>query len=157
MIISLCGDEFDKKNIINKLKNTYEDNLVICDFYKITFETLIETENIKYELNNKYKSPKSSYRMYLKYVDKIISNKIDEFLETNKNKIILIISNNILSKDIDKTPYFKKSNLKILITSEKKYKDSYSIFNHKNLYDKKKFDYVLDSNEEVNVKKLVKL
>lgn len=157
MIISLCGDEFDKNSIIKELKNIYKDELVICDIYNIAFKTKIETENIKYKLDGKCESLENSYRMYVKYVNKIVSNKIDKFLENNKNKIILLISNNILSKDVNKTPYFKKSDLRILITSEKKFKDSYSIFNHKNLYDKKKFDYVLDSNEEVNVKKLVKL
>lgn len=157
MIISLCGDEFDKNSVIKELEAIYKDKLVICDFYKIFFKTKIETENIKYKLDSKCESLESSYRMYIKYVNKIVSNKIDEFLENNKNKIILLISNNILSKDVNKTPYFKKSDLKILITSEKKFKDSYSVFDHKKLYDKNKFDCVFDTGEEIDIKKLVKL
>ena len=157
MIISLCGDDFDKKRVMEELKKIYKDKLVICDFYKITFRTLVETESIKYKLIKECESLESSHRMYMKYVDRIVSNKVNEFLENNKDKIILLISNNLLSKDINNTPYFKKSDLKILVTSEKKLNDSYSVFNHKRLYNINKFDYVLYDNEKIDVKKLVKI
>lgn len=157
MLISLCGDDFDKKQVMEELKKVYEDKLVICVFYKITFRTLVETENIKYKLDKEYKSSESSHRIYMKYVNRIISNKVDEFLENNKDKIILLISNNVLSKDINNTPYFKKSDLKILVTSEKKLNDSYSAFSHKRLYNINMFDSVIYDIEKTDVKKLVKL
>ena len=157
MIISLCGDEDDKRRVINELKNVYQDKLVICDYYKIQFRTIIETESIKFKLINECDTLDSAHRIYRKYVDKIVSNKTEEFLEKNKDKIILLISNNILSKDINNTPYFKKSDLKILLTSEKKINDSLSIFSHKKLYDKNNFDCVFYDNEKIDVKKLVKL
>lgn len=157
MIISLCGDEFDKNVVIKGLKEVYKDKLVICDYYKINFQTIVETESIRHKLNSECDTLDSADRIYRKYIDKIVLSKTNEFLNNNKDKIILLISNNILSKDINKTPFFNRSNLKILITSEGKFNDSYSIFSHKRLYDKNKFDYVIDSKEEIDIKKLVKL
>lgn len=157
MIISLCGDEKDKKGVIKELKEVYKDKLVICDYFKLYFNTVVENEKVKYKLDSECDTLDNAYRAYSKYVDRIVFNKINELLNKNKDKIILLISNNVLSKDVNKISFFNKSDLKILITTEEKFNKPYSIFNHKKLYDKNKFDVIIDSNEKIDVKKLVKV
>ena len=76
----------------------------------------------------------------------------------NKDKIIILITDNILSKDIDKTSYFNISDLKILVTSEYNFNlDTNYTLSHKNLYNKEEFDIILDTNNEIDIKRLVKI
>ena len=156
MIISLCGDLEDKKLVIKELKDVYKDKLLICDYFQICFKNVIKNEKIKYELQNEYKDFNRANRIFDKYIKKIVVKEMNSLLDKNKDKIILLMSDNVISHDIDKTPFFKKSDLKILITSDKKCKYPNSIRNHNNLYNKNKFDYVIDVKEKIDVKRLVK-
>ena len=156
MIISLCGDLEDKKIVINELEEIYKDKLLICDYFQICFKNVIENEKIKYKLQNEYNDFYKANRIFNNYIKRIVDKEMNSLLDKNKDKIILLMSDNVISRDIDKTPFFKKSDLKILITSDKKCKYPNSIRNHNNLYNKNKFDYVIDVKEKIDVKKLVK-
>ena len=144
MIICLCGS--DKSKVINELKQVYKDKLIVLNYYHTTFRTIVETESIRYKLETECKSFKDARKLYDKYVKNIVTNKTNEFIENNKDKIIVLISDNILSKDLDKTDFFNKSDLKILVNSDSKYE-----------YDENKFDLIIDKNENVDIKRLVKL
>lgn len=152
MIISLCGEFTDKMSIIDKLKDIYKEKLLVYDFHRCIFKTQIQTEKQKYELDNKYNDIAKSKKIYQKLVEEITYDKTNKFLKNNKDSIIVLISNNILYKDINATPFFAKSDLKILVTSKEK---NNSLFNQK--YNKKDFDYVINSIEKTNIRKLVKL
>lgn len=156
MIISLCGDLEDKKLVIKELKDVYKDKLLICDYFQICFKNVIKNEKIKYKLQNEYNDFNRANRIFNNYIKRLVVKEMNNLLDKNKDKIILLMSNNVISYDVDKTPFFKKSDLKILITSEEKYKYPNSIRNHNNLYNKNKFDYVIDVKEKIDVKRLVK-
>ena len=153
MIISLCGNKEDKEIVINKLKEVYKDKIILCNYFYIYFNTCIETEKKKYEFQKKYNIDTAN-KMYKEYINKIVSIKMKKILN-NRDKIIILITDNILSKDIDKTSYFNISDLKILIPPKYKLNLDYSIDN--NLYNKEDFDIVLDTNNEIDIKKLVKI
>lgn len=144
MIICLCGNE--KLKVLNELKQVYKDKLIVFNYYHATFRSIVETESVRYKLENDCKSFKDARKLYSEYVNNIVTNKTNEFIENNKDKIIVLISDNILSKDLDKTEFFNKSDLKILVNSDSRYE-----------YDKNKFDLVIDKNQNINIKKLVKL
>ena len=144
MIICLCGNE--KLKVLNELKQVYKDKLIVFNYYHTAFRTIVETESVRYKLENDCKSFKDARKLYGEYVNNIVTNKTNEFIENNKDKIIVLISDNILSKDLDKTEFFDKSDLKILVNSDSRYE-----------YDKNKFDLVIDKNQNINIKKLVKL
>lgn len=147
MLISICGCSFKKNEVINELKNVYKDKLIVFDYYVLTFRTLVETESVKYKFEIESKDYKEAHKLYIQYVDEIVINKANEFIENNKDKVIVLITDNILSEDLDKTPFFDKSDLKILANT-----------NHTRVsYDKNKFDLVVESNEKLNTKNLVKL
>jgi len=156
MIISLCGDQEDKKIVIKELKEIYKDKLVVCDIFQVNFRNVIENEKIKYKLQNEYTDFDIANRIFNNYIKRLVNKEINNLLYKNKDKIVLLVSDNVISRDIDKTPFFKKSDLKILITSEEKYKYPNSIRNHNNLYNKNKFDYIIDVKEKIDVKRLVK-
>ena len=165
MIISLCGDNTHKKTIVKELKEIYKDSIVICDYFKISFDTTIELEKQLHEsIDSKKEELKKADIDIIKFTNKtrkrhkqLISINVDEkvsnFLETNKDKIILLVSDSILCKDINRTKFFTKSDLKILIDVDK----TYSTLKLKQKYNKNKFDYVIDNMEKIDVKKLVKL
>lgn len=156
MIISLCGDKKDKEIIINDLKEIYGDKILVCNYFKLYFNTYIKEEKKKYDLAQKYNS-KVANQMFKKHINKIVTIKMKRILNS-KNKIIILISDNVLTRDINKTHYFNISDLKILITSEENFNlNSSSPFSHKNLYNKNDFDIILDKNDKIDVKKLVKL
>lgn len=144
MIISLCGS--DKIKVINELKEVYGDKLIVFNYYHTTFRTIVDTESVRYKLESECKSFKDARKLYSEYVNDIVTNKTNEFIENNKDKIIVLISDNVLSKDLDKTEFFDKSDLKILVNSDSRYK-----------YNKNKFDLVIDKNQNIDIKKLVKL
>ena len=144
MIVCLCGNE--KLKVLNELKQVYKDKLIVFNYYHATFRSIVETESVRYKLENDCKSFKDARKLYGEYVNNIVTNKTNEFIENNKDKIIVLISDNILSKDLDKTEFFDKSDLKILVNSDSRYE-----------YDKNKFDLVIDKNQNINIKKLVKL
>ena len=48
-------------------------------------------------------------------VNKITEEKINDILNNNKNKIIILVTDSVLGKDLDKTSFFSKSDLNILI------------------------------------------
>lgn len=144
MIICLCGS--DKLKVINELKQVYKDKLIVFNYYHTTFRTIVDTESVRYKLETECKSFKDARKLYIEYVNNIVTNKTNEFIENNKDKIIVLISDNILLKDLDKTEFFDKSDLKILVNNETRYK-----------YDDSKFDLVINNNENIDIKKLVKL
>ena len=144
MIICLCGNE--KSKVLNELKQVYKDKLIVFNYYYAAFRTIVEAESVRYKLENDCKSFKDARKLYSEYVNNIVTNKTNEFIENNKDKIIVLISDNVLSKDLDKTEFFDKSDLKILVNSDSRYE-----------YDKSKFDLVIDKNQNIDIKKLVKL
>ena len=144
MIICLCGNE--KSKVLNELKQVYKDKLMVFNYYHTTFRTIVDTESVRYKLESDCKSLEDARKLYSEYVNNIVTNKTNEFIENNKDKIIVLISDNVLSKDLDKTEFFDKSDLKILVNSDSRYE-----------YDKSKFDLVIDKNQNIDIKKLVKL
>ena len=144
MIICLCGNE--KSKVLNELKQVYKDKLIVFNYYHTTFRTIVDTESVRYKLESDCKSLEDARKLYSEYVNDIVTNKTNEFIENNKDKIIVLISDNVLSKDLDKTEFFNKSDLKILVNSDTIYK-----------YDESKFDLVIYKNENIDIKKLVKL
>jgi len=68
-----------------------------------------------------------------------------------------LISNNILTYDIDKTSFFKNTDLKLLITSDDKFDNKDYLLNCKELYDINSFDYVIKNGESIDIKRLVRL
>jgi len=49
------------------------------------------------------------------YIDEIVNNKITNILKCNKDKTILLVTDNNLTIDIDKISFFNASDLKILV------------------------------------------
>lgn len=156
MIISLCGNREDKEIVINKLRENYGEKVLVCNYSHLYFNACVENEKTGYDLEKKYDIP-TAYEMFRSHINKIVDTRIKDILNT-KDKIIVLMGDNILSSDINKTPYFDISDLKILITSEDRFNfDNSYILNHKKLYDKKEFDVILATNDEIDVKKLVKI
>lgn len=83
------------------------------------------------------------------YIDKIINDKMTNILNSNKNKIILLVSDNNLTIDIDKLSIFNDSDLKILVTSDK---DNVSAIYE---YNENDYDYIINNIDNIDVKRLV--
>lgn len=149
MLISLCGDNNEKDKILKQFKEEYKDTLIICNYFYIYFDTVIENENIKYKLLDEYKNAYDARIIFSRYIEKIVNNKINEYVNYDKDKIIIILTDNVLTPDINKTIYFEKSDIRVLVMNGDELSDSF--------YDKKMFDYVVDVKKEINVKKLVRL
>lgn len=77
---------------------------------------------------------------------------MNNFIKENKDKIIILVSNGILSVDIDDTVFFNQSDLKILLNSQN---ECGSIL--EKTYDTTQFDYVINDVEKININKLLKL
>ena len=153
MIISLCGNKKDKDAVINNLKEVYGEKILVCDYFYLCFSAHIQQEKKKYDLEKKYDFITAN-KMFQEHINKIVDDEIKSMLNM-KDKIIILVSDNILSRVINKTPYFDISDLKVLITSEKL--DACFILNHANLYEKEDFDIILDTNNEIDVRKLVRI
>ena len=147
MIISLCGNEFDKKNFIQALQKIYGEKLIVINYFQEAFNERIANES---------KRNKMTKTAYLCEVAEIVNERITKIISNNQHKIILLISNNILDKDINKTPFFHISDLRILITSDKLFNSNDPIFGHQALYKKEDFDYVINRDEPLDIRKLVK-
>lgn len=148
MIISLCGNNSDTKNIITTLQKEYQDKLLVINYFLLSFHERI---------NNSSNQAKMTRKEFLKEIEQLVNKKITKIITTNKNKIIILISNNILEKEINQTPFFNISDLKILVTSDK-YSDSLDpIFGHQILYKKEEFDYVISNDTQFDIRKLVKI
>ena len=162
MVISICGDNKYKKILINKLSDIYRDKVIVCDYFSIKFNSVIDTEKYKYELleiskrdidinNIKYEKLLKDLNdiniEYRKIDDKTVNERIDKFLEENKNKIIILINDSVLNNDFYETKYFINSDKKILII-EKNIDDIN--------YDQRLFDIVLNDIKDIDVRKLVK-
>lgn len=170
MVISIYGDNNYKAIIENKFREIYKDKVVICDFSSIKFNAIIDTEKFKYALYNNSKKfvdidiskglNSINYEKllgglntidleYKKIVNKIVMNRINKFLKDNKDKIIVLISDNIFNPDFCETSYFKDSDIKILAVNE-----NTRLFNIKN---KELFDFVFSDVKDIDVKKMVKI
>lgn len=148
MIISLCGNNSDTKNIITTLQKEYQDKLLVINYFLLSFHERI---------NNSSNQAKMTRKEFLKEIEQLVNKKITKIITTNKNKIIILISNNILEKEINQTPFFNISDLKILVTFDK-YSDSLDpIFGHQILYKKEEFDYVISNDTQFDIRKLVKI
>lgn len=173
MIISIIGEGKIKELMINNLKKTHGSNIVICDYNKTRIETVIEhekdlymmnQENIKPDLSkseNEYKIEEllkiinESTKNFNENIDNIVENKINTFINDNKDKVILLVSDTLLTKDIDKIDCLKKANIKIVIAPRKS-NNTNSIFNDINLYNSKETNQVTPTIEIIKIKELIK-
>jgi len=147
MKISLCGNITYINNFIKKMKELYGDKIVICNIFNIKFKIVVDTESIKYKLLDSSESFEKANKEYQNIVDSKTKEKINKLINDNRDKIIIIIDNNILTNCFTNTCYFKNSDIKIL------FEDIIDDIN----YDKSDFDYIFDHVDNINIKKLVKL
>ena len=147
MIISICGDNKYKNILINKFKEKYKDAVVECDYFHIKFNSVINTEKYKYELLDSSSSLEKARLEYSNVVDNTVKERINNFLEVNKDKIIILISDEILNPCFYDTEYFMNSDIKILAVNE-----NIDDIN----YDKSLFDYVYNDISCIDVRKLVR-
>ena len=145
MVISICGDNKYKNILINKFKEKYKDDVVKCDYFSIKFNSIIDTEKYKYELLDSSSSLEMARLEYSNVVDNTVKERINNFLDENKNKIILLTNDNVLNKDFYKTSYFIDSDIKVLVGNENS--EEYNI---------ELFDYVFNNVIDFDIRKLVK-
>ena len=89
---------------------------------------------------------------FSEFIEKEVNKKINIFIANNQNRIIVLVTDNVLTPDIDKMYYFDKSDLKVLVMSN----DDYECF-YNDGYDKERFDYLIDVKKQIDIRKLVKL
>lgn len=147
MVISICGDNKYKNILINKFKEKYKDDVIECDYFSIKFNSIIDTEKYKYELLDSFSSLEMARLEYINVVDNTVKERINNFLEVNKDKIIILISDEILNPCFYDTEYFMNSDIKILAVNE-----NIDDIN----YDKSLFDYVYNDISCIDVRKLVR-
>ena len=158
MIISLCGNQKNKEYVINILKGIYGTKLVICDYYSFSLDTIIENDSKRFLSKNRkisdifdiFKIIEEERIEFNNYIKEIVNKKINTFLESNKDKIVLLVSNTYLCEDIDKTYFFQKSDLKILVLPVV---DDLSLIN---TYNEEYFDYILNECEKDKIKQIIK-
>jgi len=181
MIICVCGKSGSGKSTIsNKLKEIYKDKLIHIDVDKIAHEVLkdniVQEKLVKVfgsgilsnkdidrkKLGNIVFNSKIKMDLLSKITWKFMKIKIDEIINNNKGKIIIL--DYIL---IYKTEYFKNSDIKILLDvpyeirrdrcmlrdniSEEQFK-----LREKSTikYNKDDFDYILESVKELKKVKI---
>ena len=147
MVISICGDDKYKNILINKFKDIYKDKLGIYNYSNIKFKSIIDTEKYKYELLESSISLESARLKYSKIVDNTVKNRLDKLLDDNKDKIIILTNDSVLSKDFYFNKYFLESDIKVLVSCE-----NIDDIN----YNKELFDYVFSNVYDIDVKRLVK-
>lgn len=76
MLISLCGKEEDTKNFIKFLKDLYGEKIVVCDYFRFSFNTIIDTEEFRYKLFDKCNYSEKIEKIYNNYVDEIVNERI---------------------------------------------------------------------------------
>lgn len=175
MLISICGKE--KTNLINQLKEIYKDKLLILDLGNIKFRNTIENEPVYYKMLSEEKCDKmhsidnisdeflekimdsidKKHKKFNEYLNYTIYNKIKLLLISNQDKIIIFKRDEPLIPDVDKTEFFKDSDLKILVENNDEKVIKKSVFDKNHIYNKDEFDIVINPNEKVDVKKLVKI
>ena len=143
MVISICGN--NKTLLIDRIKEIYSDRVIVCDYFTIKLNSIIDTEKYKYQLLDSL-SLESARLEYSKIVDREVRKRMDRVIKENNNKIIIIINDAILNKDYYSTEYFLMSDLKILISDDIDDKYNYELF-----------EYVYNNVFDINIKKLVKL
>jgi len=153
MIISLCGNSNEKNILIKELKREYKDKVIICNYFNIFFQSVIENERIKYNLIDEFMDLNVARIKFSEFIEKEVNKKINILIANNQNRIIVLVTDNVLTPDIDKMYYFDKSDLKVLVVSDEY--DYECLYNEG--YDKERFDYLIDFKEEIDIRKLVKL
>lgn len=48
MVVSICGN--NKKLLIDRIKEMYSDRVIVCDYFTIKLNSIIDTEKYKYQL-----------------------------------------------------------------------------------------------------------
>ena len=84
MIISLCGNKEDKEIVINNLKEIYKDKILVCNYLYLYFNTCIEYEKKKYDLQKRYDidTANKMYKEVPEFFDsKIVYEMPDEILQ----------------------------------------------------------------------------
>ena len=152
MIISLCGNSNEKNILIKELKREYKDKVIIFNYFNIFFQSVIENERIKYNLIDEFMDLNVARIKFSEFIEKEVNKKINIFIANNQNRIIVLVTDNVLTPDIDKMYYFDKSDLKVLVMSN----DDYECF-YNDGYDKERFDYLIDVKKQIDIRKLVKL
>ena len=148
MVISLCGNEKYKKEFTSVIKDLFYNRVLLVDFYKIKFNVVLESEKIRYKMFDKCDSLEG-LEIVRKEIYKIIedttNDKINNIINSNKDKIILLIDINDISLGFVDYDFFKNSDIKILFEN-----------NNDLYYDKSKFDYVINNTYKFDTKKLLK-
>jgi len=158
MLICLCGDLEEKLKIINKLTNEYKDKLLIVNYYNYLSNEKKSNEQLKYQLLNNcntYNQVQLVQFLLEEQTHKNTNELIKNIIKNNKNKIILLISNNI-TKDIDKTPFFNNANLKILAISKEKLNNFNYFLKYNSIYNNDSFDIIIDTSKLIDIKTIIK-
>ncbi len=181
MLITITGKSGSGKSFISNYLTTLNQNIIHLNIDLVGHEAL-EHEEIKRKIMQQFNLSLNNNKIDRKVLGEIVFNnqdkmqelsnltwqymeqKIDEFININKNKIIIL--DWIL---IPKTKYFDSSNIKILVKADLEerikraiHRDSIttSKFEERERatleFDEDKFDYVINNEEEEKTKVMVK-
>lgn len=181
MLITITGKSGSGKSFISNYLTTLNQNIIHLNIDSVGHEAL-EHEEIKRKIMQQFNLTLNNNKIDRKALGEIVFNnqdkmqelsnltwqymeqKIDEFIKTNKNKIIIL--DWIL---IPKTKYFDSSNIKILVKADLEerikraiHRDSITTAKFEEReratleFDEGKFDYVINNEEGENTKVMVK-